>query len=306
MISRNFIKVKIVFIFLTLLTVNSYCQDGNSSKPKFYTIAYGSKETGNIEIYSGDKKGKSIIKSTNEKGGYAAWSPGGKRFAFYAKYDDRKTWSIHTMNSDGTNRKRLTHAKNKWDNAPDWSPDGKKIVFAREYRDSKGVWHPEIWIMNADGSNQTQIKSLKGSNPYFTPDGRSIIFSWEFGDNRSAISIADLDGKNITRLTHNDSSESHPEVSPDGKQIAFMSDKDGNFEIYVMNIDGSHQKRLTHSVIDDWYPSWSPDGDQIIFSNATGKGKKDRTIYVMNSDGTGIRKLIAHGSQAEWLKINKY
>ncbi len=280
------------------------CQGNNTAKSTFYTIAYGSTKTGNIEIYSADIKGKTTIKSTNENGGYAAWSPNGERIAFYAKYNNKKTWSIHTMNSDGTNRKRLTHANNKWDNAPDWSPNGEKIVFAREYKDTAGIWHPEIWIMNADGSEQTQIKSLKGSNPYFTPEGR-IVFSWEFEDKNSAISIADLDGRNITRLTHNNGKEWHPEVSPDGKQVAFMSDRDGNFEIYVMNIDGSHQKRLTHSAIDDWYPSWSPDGAQIIFSNATSEGN-DRNIYVMNADGTGVRKLIAHGSQAEWLKINKY
>ena len=302
---RDFIKVKLAFIFLMLIAIDSCGQDSNSSKLNFYTVAYGSTETSNIEIYSGDKTGKSTIKSTNQNGGYAAWSPDGKHIAFYAKYNKKKTWSIHTMNSDGTHRKRLTYAENKWDNAPDWSPDGKKIIFAREYKDSMGGWHPEIWIMNADGSNQAQIKSLKGSNPYFTPDGKKIVFSWEFEDKRSAISIADLDGGNITRLTHNNGREWHPEVSPDGKQIAFMSDRDGNFEIYVMNIDGSNQKRLTNSAIGDWYPSWSPDGSQIIFSNAGGKDRKERNIYVMDADGTGKRKLIANGSQAAWLKTNK-
>ncbi|WP_271784508.1 TolB family protein [Aquimarina algiphila] len=292
-----------IIIFLLLGFIAS-CQKSDKSKLTFYTIAYSSVKTGNIEIYSGSVKGKSTIKSTNENGGYVAWSPDGKQFAFYGKYDDKKTWSIHTMNIDGTNRKRMTHAKNKWDNAPDWSPDGKKIVFAREYKDSEGVWHPEIWIMNSDGSEQTQIKSLKGSNPYFTPDGR-IVFSREFEDKSSAISIADIDGKNIIQLTHNNAKEWHPEVSPDGDQIAFMSNRDGNFEIYVMNIDGSNQKRLIHNDVDDWYPSWSPDGSQLIFSIATGEGREDRTIYIMNKDGSSIRKIIAHGSQAAWLKTIK-
>jgi len=304
--NESFTHARIISVFLALVAVKSYCQDSSPSKLSYYTIAYGSVETRNIEIYSADRLGAPTIKSTNENGGYAAWSPDGKRIAFYAKYDDKKTWSIHTMNSDGTNRKRLTHARNKWDNAPDWSPDGKRIVFAREYSDAAGVWHPEIWTMNADGSDQTQIKSLHGSNPFFTPDGNSIVFSWEFENKSSAISIADRDGKNITRLTHNTAQEWHPEVSPDGKHIAFMSDRDGNFEIYTMDIDGSNQKRLTNSTVGDWYPSWSPDGSQLIFSNATGTDKKDRTIYVMNADGTAVRKLIDHGSQAAWLKTIKH
>ncbi|GAA4278694.1 DUF5050 domain-containing protein [Aquimarina mytili] len=299
--TNNFKQARVFFILIFLFGIIASGQESDNSKSPFYTIAYTSKETGNVEIYSGNIEGKSTVKSTNENGGYVAWSPDGKQFAFYSKYDDRKTWSIHTMNSDGTNRKRLTRAKDKWDNAPDWSPDGKKIVFAREYKDSEGVWHPEIWIMNSDGSEQTQIKSLKGSNPYFTPDGR-IVFSWEFDDRSSAISIADIDGKNIIRLTHNnDAKEWHPDVSPDGKQIAFMSDRDGNFEIYVMDIDGSNQKRLTNNDVRDSMPSWSPDGSQLIFHSKT---DKDRNIYVMNKDGSEVKKIISNGGQAAWFKNN--
>ena len=219
---------------------------------------------------------------------------------FIQKYDKKKTWSIHTMNSDGTDRKRLTHVKNKWDNAPDWSPDGTKIVFARAYKDSESVWQHEIWIMNSDGNEQTQIKGLKGSNPYFTPDGR-IVFSQEFEDKSNAISIADVDGNNIIRLTNNKGAQEwHPDVSPDGKQIAFMSDRDGNFEIYVMDIDGSNQKRLTYNDIRDSMPSWSPDGSQLIFHSKKGE---NRNVYMMNRDGSSVKKIITNGGQATWLKI---
>ena len=197
------------------------------------------------------------------------------------------------MDIDGSNRKRLTHSKNKWDSAPAWSPDGKKIAFSREYKDSEGIWQAEIWIMNSDGSEQTQIKSLKGSGPYFTPDGR-IVFSSEFKDKKSELSIADIDGNNIIQLTDNEANEWHPDVSPNGKQIAFMSDRDGNYEIYVMNIDGSNQKRLTNNNVDDWYPSWSPDGSKIIFS-LYNDYEEDRHIYIMNKDGTSLKKLIQSG-----------
>ena len=81
--------------------------------------------------------------------------------------------SIHTMNSDGTNRKRLTKAENKWDYGPAWSPDGKQIAFAREYKDTDKISQTEIWIMNSDGSEQTQIKKLSGGAPDFTPDGKN-------------------------------------------------------------------------------------------------------------------------------------
>jgi len=279
--------------------MSSVCE----AKSNSHTIAYSSHKSGHAEIYLTDSKAKSKTKVTNFSGGngYSAWSPDGKRIAFYAKYDQRKTWSIHTMNSDGTNRKRLTHADSKWDNSPTWSPDGKKIAFSRVYRDTDKVSQQEIWIMNADGSEQTQIKSLKGGGPYFTQDGQ-IVFHSEFKDKKSEISKTDIDGNNIVQLTDNDADEWHPEVSPDGKRIAFMSKRDGNFEIYVMNMDGSNQTRLTNNDVDDWYPSWSPDGSQLMYSSKT-DGIRD--IYIMNTDGSSSKKIISNGSQAAWLKIHK-
>jgi TolB protein len=263
-------------------------------KSSTYTIAYSSNGI-NLTDNEGKSKNKIIT-----SGGYAAWSPDGKRFAYYAKYDEKKTWSIHTMNSDGTNRKRLTHVKNKWDNSQAWSPDGTKIAFSREYEDSEKNWQQEVWIMNSDGSQQTQIKPIKGGGPYFTPDGR-IVFHSESKNKKTQISIADIDGNNIIQLTHNEAEEQHPEVSPNGMQIAFMSDRDGNNEIYVMNIDGSNQKRLTFSEAAKWYPSWSPDGSKIIFSSTTLDG--ERNIHMMNKDGSSVKKIISNGTQPAWSKI---
>jgi len=295
--------MKYFYSSISLLLAQLIMSSGCEAKSNSHTIAYSSHESGHAEIYLTDNEGKSKTKITDFSGGngYSAWSPDGKRIAFYAKYNERKTWSIHTMNSDGSNRKRLTHEDNKWDNSPTWSPDGKKIAFSREYKDTDKVWHQEIWIMNADGSELAQIKSLKGGGPYFTQDGK-IVFHSEFKDKKSEISIADMDGNNIIQLTDTDADEWHPEVSPDGKQIAFMSHRDGKAEIYIMDIDGSNQKRITNNDVDDWYPSWSPDGSQLMYSSRT-DGIRD--TYIMNKDGSSIRKIISNGSQAAWLKTHK-
>jgi len=290
-----------VYLFTTVLIALLLCS--KESKSTTYTIAYSSDDSDNREIYLSNIEGKSKIKITNHAGGdgYAAWSPDGKRIAFYAKYSGNKTWSIHTMNSDGSNRKRLTHAENKWDNSPTWTPDGKKIAFSREYKDSKNDWQAEVWMMNSDGSELIQIKPLKGGGPYFTPDSK-ILFHSEYKNKKSEINIADIDGSNIIQLTHNEAEEWHPEISPDGKHIAFMSNRDGNHEIYTMNRDGSNQKRLTNNKDDDWYPSWSPDGSKIMFSR---EEKDGGHIYIMNRDGSSAKKLINNGSQAAWLKTSE-
>lgn len=75
-------------------------------------------------------------------------------------------------------------------------------------------------------------------------------------------------------------------------RVAFMSNRDGNSEIYTMNTDGSSQTRLTSNSAGDGEPAWSPSGDRIAFaSNRDGKN----AIYVMKSDGSGQSKLISVG-----------
>ena len=287
----RFLKIQFLAVILMVLC---------SCSKKSYPIAYSSNDSGNREIFLTDAEGKTKIKITNNVGadGYPDWSPDGKRIAFYAKYDDGKTWSMHTMNSDGTERKRLTYEKNKWDSSPTWSPDGKKIAFAREYRDSEGNWQEEIWIMNSDGSGQTQLKTLSGRAPCFMKDGRILFHSKpEF----SQICIANSDGSNIITLTNNTAEDRAPKVSPDGKQIAFISDRDGNQEVYVMNIDGSNQKRLTYNTIPDWDVCWSPDSSKLIFASDTGEYLD---LYMINSDGSSLKKFIVNGSQPSWLNKN--
>ena len=285
---------KTYFLYIILLMLLSACEKQS------YPIAFSSYDGDNREIFLTDATGEVKIKLTNFEGadGYPDWSPDGKRLAFYAKYDDGKTWSMHTMNSDGSNRKRLTHAKHKWDSSPTWSPNGKKIAFAREYEDSDGNWQEEVWIMNADGSEQTQLKAIKGRAPCFMKDGRLLFHSQE---EFNQICIANSDGSNIIKLTNNTAKDWSPKISPDGKQIAFISNRDGNQEVYIMNIDGSDQKRLTHNTFTDWDACWSADGSQLIFASDTGDYLD---LYMINKDGSGLKEFITKGSQPAWLNIN--
>ena len=105
------------------------------------------------------------------------------------------------------------------------------------------------------------------------------------------IYVMDNDGGNQRNLSNNPAEDMDPSWSPDGKWIAFASDREAewpNYDIYVMGANGGNQRRLTNDRHNDRSPSWSPDGKRIAFVS-TRDGNAG--IYVMDADGGNQRRL---------------
>jgi Tol biopolymer transport system component len=105
------------------------------------------------------------------------------------------------------------------------------------------------------------------------------------------ICVMNDDGEDVRRLTEGTGNET-PSWSPDGERIAFTSQRDGNWEIYVMNAEGSDQKRLTRTSSGAAlaYPRWSPDGAKLAYVSYSGREFGPGVasdIHIMNADGTG-------------------
>ena len=96
------------------------------------------------------------------------------------------------------------------------------------------------------------------------------------------------DGSNVTRLTTDPGFDFYPAWSPDGSLIAFMSDRDGNNEVYVMSVwaDGSDPVNLTNHPAGDGFPAWSPDGSLIAFESYRDGNSE---VYVMGDDSNPFR-----------------
>jgi len=295
--AKKFAGIKSLLLSISIFGLTAGCQVTENTNAKPLSIIYSYVGDNSKSIYLSDEEGEVRIKvldaPDSDGDGYPAVSPTGKHIAFYGKYDKYKTWSIHTADIDGNNIRRLTKVKNVWDSAPIWSRDGKTIVFAREYKDSNGDWQEEVWQMNADGTKQRQIKALKGRSPEFMKDGRLLFQSKA---DPSQISIANIDGSNVIQLTNDDTNNMSPKLSPDGSQIAYLSNRDGNQEVYVMNVDGTNQKRLTRNRVEEWAPAWSTDGSKVFFSSQNVHGFYD--LYKINKDGSSIKKVLDSASQA--------
>lgn len=218
-----------------------------------------------------------------------------------------KGLSIWTMNPDGSSPTRLTDEKSRgeklpnfspvYDSSPVWSPDGTKIAFIsnRNYLFS-------LYVMNADGSNSQLLTDLlEPGEPSWSPDSSKIAFSLgmrgSFGLGKCIVDIyvVNLDGSGLTQLTRDSGCNSSPAWTPDGKQIAFTSNRDGKVKLWVMNPDGSNQREFPNSnaQFHELRPTFSPDGTRILYTfyRKCRGDDYEIAIYVMNVDGSNTRLL---------------
>jgi hypothetical protein len=136
-----------------------------------------------------------------------------------------------------------------------------------------------IGLAHGQTKHVTLLGSADGIAFAYAPEGTSHIFVTRGGE--------------LVQLTDSDGSELAPAWSPDHSRIAFQSNRDGNWEIYVANADGTGVRRLTDDDAEDGEPAWTPDGKSIAFVH-------DGQLFSMTSEGTGVRSLENPGEWPSW------
>jgi hypothetical protein len=209
---------------------------------------------------------------------------------------------LRTVMADGSGEEVIpTPPGMPWLHA--WSPDGTRIAVSIF---PNGGGDRAIWVMNADGSDPVQVAAADNvSVPSWSPDGSTIAYSARL-EGRTEIHLVSADGTN-DRIVHAEGAEGtfavfSAKFSPDGTELLFDRGTDSGFDIFVMNVDGRGVRALT-STGNDYDPHWSPDGTQIAFTRqeiveVDGQSRATSDIFLMNADGTDVRRLTDGGSNA--------
>lgn len=217
------------------------------------------------------------------------WSPDGSKIAFRSQESGNR--DIYVMNADGTNITQLTDDPRD-DYSPAWSPDGEKITFVSE-RDG----NPEIYVMSADGSDPIRLthNAVVDFYPAWSPNGKWIAFYSRRNSNTdiyllkaTCINMPESCDVGQLRLTNDAGYDYEPTWSRDSELIAFVSERHGNPEIYVMNADGTNQRRLTENEYADATPAFSPDGKWIAFVS---RREENWDLYLVTVDGKQERRI---------------
>jgi Tol biopolymer transport system component len=238
----------------------------------------------------------------------SAWAPDGSRIAFtmldsYNQGDIYVMAAPHRAGAGSGSPANLTQ-----DPAHDccvaWAPDSERILFLSS-RNGNGE---ELWLGGHGQGSQSRDVFIRAGEG----GGRTVAYeavrpvTTVVPEQPRDIYVINADGTGLARLTNGPGREKQVSWSPDGRRIAFISDRDGSDEVYVMtaadgaDAGGSERTRLTDSPEDDSYPTWSPDGRCLAFVSRRGDTWE---LYAMHADGSSLKKLVDSvdwGSGPSW------
>jgi len=136
-------------------------------------------------------------------------------------------------------------------------------------------------------------------DPAVDPNGRWLAFASTRHAKKPDIYLKSAGGAAITQITSDPASDIQPEFSPDGKRIAFASDRAGNFDIWVVGIDGSEATQLTREPAHEIHPTWAPDGRRIAYCSLN-PASRQWELWLLDLQQPGLRKLIGYGLYPRW------
>ena len=279
-------------------------------------------------------------------------SPDGKWVAYVLSAvdtgKDKRNSDIWMISWDGKENLQMTNTEDG-ESSPRWSPDGKYLSFLASRNADK---HSQIWLMDRRGGEAKKLTDIKGNVGEYawSPDGKKIAMSildqdftdtsktktrlpyvmdrYHFKQDRDGwienrfnhLYVFDMETKKMDTLTKGNFNETAPQWSPNGKQLAFVSnrsidpDRNDNEDICLINAEKNAAiKKLTDWPGADKNPKWSPDGETIAYTSTS--SNLNFTMYGQNgislvTPATGVIRSLAgtvdrNVSDLQWTKDGK-
>ncbi len=258
--------------------------------PDGKTIAFGSRQgIALLSMESGSVRQLTVAPPQAEDWG-PAFSADGERLLFVRSPDSGIPEELMVAQCLTGEATRISSQHARILGAPQWSIDGKSVIFASDFGS-----HPGLWRAGVDSTAVAVQINDSGWRPSVARAGYKLAYQrithslniWE-------LELTDpqrTGGRKEQRILVPSTSETDqgpgPQISPDGKNLAFMSDRSGTMEIWVSDRDGSNPVQLT-AVGGAGTPRWSPDSQWVVFDASDRNGTK---IYKIKL-GSGVPVLI--------------
>jgi Tol biopolymer transport system component len=244
------------------LMLNYGADQGATYSPDGTRIAFMNSYDGDYEIcvMNADGTGVKQLTKNSALDAYPSWSPDGSKIAFTSNRDG--DFDIYVMNANGSDQTNITGDDPSYDDFPRWSPDGRWIAIET---DRYGNGNLTVELITPDGKPRATVGSVQYTTFFdsWSPDAKSLlvdnnaggdfdIYRYDITD-RAPLQWDLLQGKIVS---DDNASEGSAIWSPDGKRVALASNRDGDFDIYIMNADGGPQRQITHNNVDDIVMDW--------------------------------------------------
>jgi len=237
---------------------------------------------------------------------FPRWSPDDKWIA----YQQGKVflYDVFVVSADGGQPQRLTHDGNLLSGFT-WLPDGSGIVYSSA-RGGTLLYLPplHLWAVQRDGSHLRQLTF--GEDSYVTPDlnakGTLVASLVRRQFNIWKIPVGGSPQENVRRaiqVTHQTGAVQTPSVSPDNREVVYLSDNGGHGNLWVMNLASNELRQITFEQdpnIAIGVPVWSPDGKNIAFVSTRNRERWDFGLWLVSPDGSNLRNIAERGGWAAW------